>query len=245
MLNSVKQLIVWVLLALGLHGLLLMALSHAYQPVELRLQSGEQAIAVQFNRAEQVKEVDDSSTLAEVATQVHTSTHRPVPQQTSVIQSPKPPVKPSKMPTKSASKPSKVPLAQPKKSTPQRPTPSAPNPAMAPVMTQPTPQVNEKPTPKVAVKPQGVYVVAQPLSNNRPKYPRRAIMRNQQGRVKVNLSVDRQGYVDDIELIDSSGYALLDQSVFRFAKQERFKPATHNGQPIASTQSYIFRFVLN
>jgi TonB family protein len=102
---------------------------------------------------------------------------------------------------------------------------------------------NEQSLESVA-KPKGAFAIAQPLSDNNPKYPRRAIIRNQQGRVKVSFLVDKSGYVDNIELIESSGYALLDDSVFRFAEQERFVPATQDGLPIASNQSYLFRFVL-
>jgi TonB family protein len=92
--------------------------------------------------------------------------------------------------------------------------------------------------------PEGVTTQATPLSSQKPKYPKPAIVRNQQGKVTVRLLIDRAGKVQTVELIKSSGYRLLDKSVLRFVEQEKFVSASQKGIPVDSTQEFSFRFVL-
>lgn len=81
-------------------------------------------------------------------------------------------------------------------------------------------------------------------STGKPKYPRRSILRNQTGRVKVKILISQTGLSEAVELVQSSGHKLLDQSVLQFVKQAEFLPATQNGLAIASYQVFSFRFVL-
>lgn len=81
-------------------------------------------------------------------------------------------------------------------------------------------------------------------STGKPKYPRRSILRNQTGRVKVKILISQKGLSEAVELVQSSGHKLLDQSVLQFVKRAEFLPATQNGQAIASYQVFFFRFVL-
>jgi len=92
--------------------------------------------------------------------------------------------------------------------------------------------------------PEGVMTQATPLSSQKPKYPKPAILRNQEGKVIVTLLIDKAGKVQTAELIKSSGYRLLDKSVLRFVKREKFVPANQNGIAVDSTQEFSFRFVL-
>jgi len=92
--------------------------------------------------------------------------------------------------------------------------------------------------------PEGVMTQATPLSSQKPKYPKPAIIRNQEGKVIVKLLIDKTGKAQTAELIKSSGYRLLDKSVLRFVKREKFVPANQNGIAVDSTQEFSFRFVL-
>lgn len=87
-------------------------------------------------------------------------------------------------------------------------------------------------------------ISARPVSKNKPKYPRRAIIRNQQGDVKVELLIKHDGLVEEAVLLESSGFPLLDKSVMKFVNKERFIAALENGIPVASTQLFTYRFVL-
>ena len=86
---------------------------------------------------------------------------------------------------------------------------------------------------------------AQSQLGHKPDYPRNAIRRQQEGRVLVELTVDELGETHDVQLISSSGYYLLDQSVLGFVKKERFNPATRNGKSVVSRQEFGFVFSLN
>lgn len=98
---------------------------------------------------------------------------------------------------------------------------------------------------KAEIKEGMARVIAKPISTRKPKYPRRAIVRNQQGSVSVELVISEEGLVERAKLLKSSGYELLDRSVMRFVDKERFFAALEEGHPIASTQLFTFRFVLN
>ncbi len=260
MLKLLNRYVVWFSLAIGLHALLLMILMPILEPIQLRLQSGHQAVSVQLARVAsrqpsasippQSSSTDGTPVrlpekntrdfnkridkpLARVEAQV--TVHKPAQKQAST--------KPQMLPKQANTSPPKPRLSKvvlDKSVTIKRITKAA----ELPVVVNDQPPLSSASYQESVAKPIGVLVVAQPLSGNNPKYPRRAIIRNQQGRVMVNFLVDQNGYVDNIELIESSGYDMLDESVIRFAEQERFIPAMKDGISIASTQSFLFRFVL-
>jgi len=94
-------------------------------------------------------------------------------------------------------------------------------------------------------KKNGAVSQAIAQSNHLPSYPRRAILRNQQGKVEVSLFVNEHGLATQPAVIKSSGYSLLDKSVLKFVAEETFIPAMQNGLAIASAQVFRFRFELN
>lgn len=94
----------------------------------------------------------------------------------------------------------------------------------------------------VATKPR--LISARPASSKKPKYPRRAIVRNQQGSVRVELLIKQDGFVEEATLLESSGFPLLDKSVLKYVNEERFIAALDKGLPVASTQLFTYRFVL-
>ena len=87
-------------------------------------------------------------------------------------------------------------------------------------------------------------IAARPASNKKPKYPRRAIIRNQQGSVRVELLIKQDGFVEEATLLESSGFPLLDKSVLKYVNEERFIAALDKGLPVASTQLFTYRFIL-
>lgn len=95
-----------------------------------------------------------------------------------------------------------------------------------------------------AAQEEPLSIEARPLSGRKPKYPRRAIVRNQQGLVSVELLIRADGFVEHTRMLQSSGYDLLDRSVMKFVDKERFIAALEEGVPVSSTQLFTFRFVL-
>ena len=95
-----------------------------------------------------------------------------------------------------------------------------------------------------AVKNSGVLQEALVVSGNIPTYPKRAILRNQQGRVVVQLTVDISGTAHNPKIITSSGHTILDTAVLDFIARERFMPAHRGTEKVSSQQIFVFRFEL-
>lgn len=85
----------------------------------------------------------------------------------------------------------------------------------------------------------------EPLNLVRPSYPEEAKKSNIEGIVIARVLVNETGKVDSVELVKSSGSALLDNAAQEAALKSTFKPATRNGQPVASWVVIPFQFILS
>lgn len=92
---------------------------------------------------------------------------------------------------------------------------------------------------------QGVLQEAIVVSGRKPVYPQRAILRNQQGRVVVRLTVTKKGLPKNPKIQTSSGFSILDNAVLVFINQELFMPALQGEDKVISEQLFAFRFELN
>ena len=107
-----------------------------------------------------------------------------------------------------------------------------------------TPPENSS-SPTSSTKNQGVLQEAIVVSGRKPDYPQRAILRNQQGRVVVKLTVTTKGQPKNPKILTSSGHSLLDNAVLEFIHQELFMPALQGEDKVISEQLFAFRFELN
>jgi periplasmic protein TonB len=214
----------WLLLSIGLHSALFLPWKLDLKPVELPLQVGNKAVSMLL--------VDSAPSVAKAESKQTPESSKSHPEkkpQTQKIQS---------QPTTPESVESK-PIEKAQQSPAEKNPPVRNNKKMEP-LNKPSRAASQL----AALEPEGVLTEAKLLSSSSPKYPRRAIIRNQQGRVKVKFYVGKEGQSENIELLESSGHKLLDKSVLRFVEQERFVPASRGGKAIASTQVFSFRFVL-
>lgn len=62
--------------------------------------------------------------------------------------------------------------------------------------------------------------------NKRPSYPSRAIRRGMEGSVEINALVNYLGEIEDIRIVKSSGYQVLDRAVVKTIRDWKIKP-TH------------------
>jgi periplasmic protein TonB len=70
-------------------------------------------------------------------------------------------------------------------------------------------------------------------------YPALAMRLNHEGATLVNVHIGADGSVSGVDVAQSSGHDELDEaSVKCITNGWRFKPATQNGQPVASTKPY-------
>ena len=78
------------------------------------------------------------------------------------------------------------------------------------------------------------------LAACRPNYPHEAVVANQQGSVKVRISVDRKGKFTGSEILSSSGSTALDNATTDAFAKCKYKPAHKNGKPIASSFDAVY-----
>lgn len=79
----------------------------------------------------------------------------------------------------------------------------------------------------------------------RPEYPRRARQRSITGKVVISCIVNTDGSVADPIIITSSPEGVFDKCACTALKHWKFRPALHQGRPIASRITVPFRFELN
>ena len=86
-------------------------------------------------------------------------------------------------------------------------------------------------------------IVAPDFSGNAPpSYPRRVARLGWTGEVLLELGVDRQGKVTKVVVLRSSGYPILDAAAVSTIRNWQGKPATRNGEPVASTWKLPIQF---
>jgi protein TonB len=77
-----------------------------------------------------------------------------------------------------------------------------------------------------------------------PEYPRRARQLGFEGTVVLNVRINQKGGVEDVKIVVSSGYSLLDQSALRSVKAWLFKPGRLGDQPVAAWVQVPVRYTL-
>jgi len=84
------------------------------------------------------------------------------------------------------------------------------------------------------------------LRDNRPPdYPLEALRRGLEGTVVLRVHVAADGRVSEVEILDSSGYLILDAAAVRAVKSWQFAPATRGGRPVTAVVRQPVRFSLD
>ncbi|QDV69667.1 transport protein TonB [Rosistilla carotiformis] len=81
-------------------------------------------------------------------------------------------------------------------------------------------------------------------ANEPPQYPSQAVRDRLQGTVLLRLFVDSTGRVEDVEVVESSGHATLDDAAMEAVKRWTGQPARRYGRPVASEEVLPIRFRL-
>lgn len=68
----------------------------------------------------------------------------------------------------------------------------------------------------------------------RPDYPESARVKGWEGTVKLQILVNKEGLVEDVRMVASSGHVELDQVAQRTVRMWRFSPALQKGVPVAA-----------
>lgn len=80
----------------------------------------------------------------------------------------------------------------------------------------------------------GRLVEAKPLyrRNPPPQYPRLARRRGYEGRVVLEVLVDRSGKVAELRVFESSGHEILDNAAVKSVRSWQFAPARRGSEPV-------------
>lgn len=78
-----------------------------------------------------------------------------------------------------------------------------------------------------------------------PRYHPRAVRMGMEGTVVVKALIDEHGAIKDVQLLESSGYRLLDREVLKVAWKWNFTPAYSNGKPKEQWVKAPYQFVIN
>ena len=87
--------------------------------------------------------------------------------------------------------------------------------------------------------------IASAIKQVLPKYPRRYRRRGVEGKTIVSLLVNEQGFVEKVDIFESSGFQQMDQAALAAAKQWVFKPTQRNGQNVKSWLNLPVSFKIN
>jgi protein TonB len=86
-------------------------------------------------------------------------------------------------------------------------------------------------------------VAANIISQQKPVYPPLAKMARQQGVVKFEAMISKEGTIEELKLI--SGPPLLIQAATDAVKQWRYRPTILNGEPVEVQTTIDVNFALN
>lgn len=86
-------------------------------------------------------------------------------------------------------------------------------------------------------------VKAKPVSPTQPAYTAEGQAAGVEGKVKVRITVDAEGKVTDVQLVEGLGHG-LDESAIATVRTWRFNPATKCGKSVSSSFTVNVRFVL-
>ncbi len=92
----------------------------------------------------------------------------------------------------------------------------------------------------------GRIIPASPNSriNPKPAYPLEAREHGEQGRVLLSIHIAPSGRPTQVDIVTSSGFAILDKSAQTTVQGWQFSPAEMNGKPVGSVLLFPILFQL-
>ncbi len=112
---------------------------------------------------------------------------------------------------------------------PADPVPPAVAPVPATVVAAPAPPASAPPPPARDLPASAIQYLEPPD----PAYPRTSRRAGESGLVVVRVFVGADGLPRQLQVLQSSGFARLDEAALEGVRRARFKPPTENGQPTA------------
>ena len=221
------------LLALGLHALIAFGLPRAIvTPAEFSMQTQSESVEVELieKQAEAAApELPPPPPPAPVVAP-ETAPPAPIPEVREIPMPPPPPAPP--LPKEETV--AKI-EEQPAPPLEVKPSPPPPKPVKAPAPPTASASKAANPvTPTGAPGASGATSRPSALYNPPPSYPNESKRANEEGAVLLSVQVNAAGRADTITVSKSSGFQRLDRAASEAVRRWKFKPATRNGEPIAT-----------
>ena len=126
---------------------------------------------------------------------------------------------------------------------PEQPSSETPPPVPQPSTSQP---LNSQPSTPITPAPQQAHVDAPPSPRRtiKPKYPEGARRRHEEGAVTLELSVDANGAVVGVEVVEPGLFAELRDAAVKAVRTARFKPGAAGGRPVPAKVRLTLNFRL-
>jgi protein TonB len=181
------------------------------------------------------------------------------------VEEPRPP-EPEPLPPEPIPEPEPTPAPQVQETPPPEPAPVPPQPAPVLQVAEPTvapanaefvvaattnkvivPEIEEPestPQPVVVPAPIVVKTEARYRRNPEPPYPLQAKRRRQEGLVLLRVLVTPQGTAKQLEVMQSSGFTILDEAAVQAVRAWEFEPAVVDGRLVSSEVEVPVRFKL-
>jgi periplasmic protein TonB len=89
----------------------------------------------------------------------------------------------------------------------------------------------------------GVHVEpAKRMARVEPEYPSLLERQGVEADVTVRVTIAASGSIENVELVRGAADRAFDDAALAAARKERFAPETHDGQPVATSLTYTYRF---
>ncbi len=83
------------------------------------------------------------------------------------------------------------------------------------------------------------------LHNPKPPYPELSRENEEEGSVRLAVTVEADGHPSSVRVAGSSGFSRLDRAAEQAVWKYRFRPAMRNGEPVRSDYVFSIRFSLD
>ncbi len=242
--NDADRARLWVggLLAAGLHALIAFGLPKAIvTPAEFSMQAKAESVEVELIEAQQAESTPPELPAPPPPPVPIPETPPPTPMPPPAVKEvvPDPPLQPPPLPkeetlAKVEEKPVPPPESKPAPPPQSTPKPAPSKPVKPPSTTASAAASNKSPGPATQTGASGTTSKPSALYNPPPSYPSESKHANEEGSVLLSVQVNAAGRADTVTISKSSGFHRLDRAASEAVRRWKFKPATRDGEPIAT-----------
>ncbi len=83
------------------------------------------------------------------------------------------------------------------------------------------------------------------IERRQPEYPSDALQAHEEGEVRLQISIDPLGNVEDVRIAHSSGANSLDRAAMDAARGWRYRPARRAGEAVSGALEVPVQFSLD